>query len=126
MKHGIKALLMTFSLACAGISYSVQATPADAGSKASTVQTKADNSTMPKAKTPDMAKSADDDGTRVSINTASAEDLARVMNGVGMKKAEAIVSYRQEYGPFKTLDDLKQVPGMGGSLVERNLGNLTL
>ena len=71
-------------------------------------------------------KSADDDGTRVSINTASAEDLARVMNGVGMKNAQAIVSYRQEYGPFKTLDDLKQVPGIGSALVERNLGNLTL
>ena len=36
-------------------------------------------------------------------------------------KAQAIVSYREEYGPFKTLDDLKQVPGMGSALVERNL-----
>ncbi len=126
MKHGIKALLMTLSFACAGISYSALAAPADAGAKAPAVQTKADNSATPVAKTPDATKSADEDGTRVSINTASAEDLARVMNGVGMKKAEAIVSYRQEYGPFKTLDDLKQVPGMGGALVERNLGNLTL
>jgi competence protein ComEA len=126
MKHGIKALLMTLSFACAGISYSALAAPADAGAKTPAVQTKADNSATPVAKTPDAAKSADEDGTRVSINTASAEDLARVMNGVGMKKAQAIVSYRQEYGPFKTLDDLKQVPGMGGALVERNLGNLTL
>ncbi|MDI5829378.1 helix-hairpin-helix domain-containing protein, partial [Salmonella enterica subsp. enterica serovar Kentucky] len=63
---------------------------------------------------------------RVSINTASAEDLARVMNGVGLKKAQAIVSYREEYGPFKTVDDLKQVPGMGSALVERNLAVLTL
>lgn len=126
MKHGIKALLMTLSFACAGISYSALAAPADAGAKAPAVQTKADSGTTPVAKTPDAAKSTDEDGTRVSINTASAEDLARVMNGVGMKKAQAIVSYRQEYGPFKTLDDLKQVPGMGGALVERNLGNLTL
>ena len=42
------------------------------------------------------------------------------------KKAQAIVSYREEYGPFKTLDDLKQVPGMGNSLVERNLAHITL
>ena len=48
------------------------------------------------------------------------------MNGVGLKKAQAIVSYREEYGPFKTIDDLKQVPGMGGALVERNLSHLTL
>lgn len=62
----------------------------------------------------------------MSINTASAEDLARVMNGVGLKKAQAIVSYREEYGPFKTVDDLKQVSGMGSALVERNLAVLTL
>lgn len=72
------------------------------------------------------AKASDDEGARVSINTASAEDLARVMNGVGLKKAQAIVNYREEYGPFKTVDDLKQVPGMGSSLVERNLAVLTL
>ncbi len=44
----------------------------------------------------------------------------------GLKKAQAIVSYRDEYGPFKTVDDLKQVPGMGSALVERNLENLKL
>ena len=52
--------------------------------------------------------------------------LAQALNGVGLKKAQAIVSYREEYGPFKTLDDLKQVPGMGSALVERNLAHLTL
>lgn len=71
-------------------------------------------------------KKTDNVGARVSINTASAEALAQAMNGVGLKKAQAIVSYREEYGPFKTLDDLKQVPGMGSSLVERNLSHLTL
>ena len=126
MKHGIKALLLTLSFACAGISHNTLAAPVDGGAKAPAVQTKADNGVAPNAKTLGTPKSVDDDGTRVSINTASAEDLARVMNGVGMKKAQAIVSYRQEYGPFKTLDDLKQVPGMGSALVERNLGNLTL
>ena len=98
MKHGIKALLITLSLACAGMSH--------------------------KAAVP--AKASDEEGTRVSINNASAEELARAMNGVGLKKAQAIVSYREEYGPFKTVEDLKQVPGMGNSLVERNLAVLTL
>ncbi|HGG8771012.1 TPA: helix-hairpin-helix domain-containing protein [Enterobacter kobei] len=101
------------------------ATPA---AKAQTVQSKSDASAsvqgQPKAA--DAGKTADDDGTRVSINSASAEDLARAMNGVGLKKAQAIVSYREEYGPFKTVDDLKQVPGMGSALVERNLSHLTL
>ncbi|WP_252149847.1 helix-hairpin-helix domain-containing protein, partial [Escherichia coli] len=45
-------------------------------------------------------KTIHEEGTRVSINNASAEELARAMNGVGLKKAQAIVSYREEYGPF--------------------------
>ncbi len=63
---------------------------------------------------------------KVSINSASAEELAKAMNGVGLKKAQAIVSYREEYGPFENLDDLRQVPGLGGSLIERNLAVLML
>jgi competence protein ComEA len=77
-------------------------------------------------KAPEAAKTTESDGARVSINNGSAEELAQAMNGVGLKKAQAIVSYREDYGPFKTVDDLKQVPGMGSSLVERNLSHLTL
>ncbi|WP_410750364.1 helix-hairpin-helix domain-containing protein [Citrobacter sp. U14242] len=124
MKHGIKALLITFSLTCAGMSQSALA--ADQVGKNQVVQTKADSFGAAQSNATAPTKSSDDEGTRVSINTASAEDLARVMNGVGLKKAQAIVSYREEYGPFKTVDDLKQVPGMGSSLVERNLAVLTL
>ncbi|HEC4322132.1 TPA: helix-hairpin-helix domain-containing protein [Escherichia coli] len=109
MKHGIKALLITLSLACAGMSHSALAAAPAAQSKAAV-----------------PAKASDEEGTRVSINNASAEELARAMNGVGLKKAQAIVSYREEYGPFKTVEDLKQVPGMGNSLVERNMAVLTL
>ena len=94
--------------------------------KTSQQQSKASAASGEQAKATPATKAADEDGTRVSINTASAEALAQVMNGVGLKKAQAIVSYREEYGPFKTVDDLKQVPGMGSSLVERNLAHLTL
>jgi len=128
MKHGIKALLMTLAIATTGMSFSaLAATPA---AKAHTVATTAEATTLDAAASQPKAtvstKATDDDGTRVSINSASAEDLARVMNGVGLKKAQAIVGYRDEYGPFKTVDDLKQVPGIGNALVERNLTHLTL
>ncbi|MGG2077458.1 helix-hairpin-helix domain-containing protein [Lelliottia nimipressuralis] len=128
MKHGIKALLMTLAIATTGMSFSaLAATPAV---KAHTVATTAEATTPDAAASQPKAtastKATDDDGTRVSINSASAEDLARVMNGVGLKKAQAIVGYRDEYGPFKTVDDLKQVPGIGNALVERNLTHLTL
>ncbi|AYL05242.1 TPA: helix-hairpin-helix domain-containing protein [Enterobacter kobei] len=126
MKCGIKSLLIALAIATTGMTTSaLAATPA---AKAQTVQSKSDASAsvQGQSKAADAGKTADDDGTRVSINSASAEDLARAMNGVGLKKAQAIVSYREEYGPFKTVDDLKQVPGMGSALVERNLSHLTL
>lgn len=123
MKHGIKALLITLSLTCAGMAQTALA--AEPVAKARRHKPKRKTQGRHKAK-PLPAKASDDEGTRVSINSASAEDLARVMNGVGLKKAQAIVSYREEYGPFKTVEDLKQVPGMGSSLVERNLAVLTL
>ena len=124
MKPGIKALLITLSLTCAGMAQTALA--AEPVAKSQATQTKAENSGAAQSKATLPAKASDDEGTRVSINSASAEDLARVMNGVGLKKAQAIVSYREEYGPFKTVEDLKQVPGMGSSLVERNLAFLTL
>ncbi|MCL6742166.1 helix-hairpin-helix domain-containing protein [Kosakonia sp. R1.Fl] len=126
MKHGIKALLISLSFACATLSHSTLAAPS-AAAKPPAVQSKSDAATPAQSKAQDAAKSADDEGvTRVSINSATAEELSRVMNGVGIKKAQAIVSYREEYGPFKSVDDLKQVPGIGGTLVERNLSNLKL
>ena len=62
----------------------------------------------------------------VSINSASAQELAAAMNGIGLKKAEAIVSYRQQFGPFTELEQLTEVPGIGRALVERNLSRLKL
>ncbi|HDC4568382.1 helix-hairpin-helix domain-containing protein [Enterobacter cloacae] len=126
MKCGIKALLITLAIATTGMSAGALAAPPAA--KTQSVHSKTDPAAQASAQTKaaEPGKSTEDDGTRVSINTASAEDLARVMNGVGLKKAQAIVSYREEYGPFKTVDDLRQVPGMGSSLVERNLSHLTL
>lgn len=62
----------------------------------------------------------------VSINQATAEQLSAVMNGVGLKKAQAIINYREEYGPFTQLDQLKEVPGMGNALVDRNISRLKL
>lgn len=71
-------------------------------------------------------KTKAENAMQVSINSASAQELMAVMNGVGMKKAESIVSYREKYGPFTDLEQLKEVPGMGNALVERNLANLKL
>lgn len=57
---------------------------------------------------------------KVNINTAPAAELDRVLDGVGEKKAKAIVEYREKNGLFKTLDDFEKVPGIGPKTVEKN------
>lgn len=62
----------------------------------------------------------------VNINTADAETLAEAIDGVGVKKARDIVSYRLEHGPFETVDELAEVRGIGKQTVEGNRENLTV
>jgi competence protein ComEA len=62
----------------------------------------------------------------VNINAATAEEIAAAIKGIGPKKAEAIVTYRQQHGPFQAVDDLKKVPGVGDKIVESNRANLTV
>lgn len=49
---------------------------------------------------------------KVNINTADVTELQQ-LNGIGQKKAEAIVQYREENGSFQKLEDLTQVKGVG-------------
>lgn len=65
-------------------------------------------------------------GTSVNINTASAEQMATVLNGVGLKKAQAIVEYREKNGAFTQIEQLEEVKGIGASLIERNRDRLKL
>jgi competence protein ComEA len=60
----------------------------------------------------------------VDINTADAKTLAAEMKGVGEKTAEAIVAYRTANGPFKTVEDLLKVKGIGDKLLEQNRANI--
>jgi competence protein ComEA len=62
----------------------------------------------------------------VNINTADAKTLAKELRGVGLAKAEAIVKYRAEKGPFKSVDELKKVEGIGEATFESNKTNLRL
>lgn len=62
----------------------------------------------------------------IDINTADATALAAAMTGIGPAKAEAIVAYRKEHGPFQSLDDLALVKGIGSATVEKNRDRLTV
>ncbi len=56
----------------------------------------------------------------VNINNADAATLADRLNGIGLKKAQAIVTYREQNGAFKSVDELVNVPGIGQATLEKN------
>ncbi len=56
----------------------------------------------------------------VNLNTADSEALVDALVGVGPQKAMAIIRYRQDNGPFKRIDDLALVDGIGTKTVELN------
>ena len=55
---------------------------------------------------------------KISINTASINELM-TLNGIGESKAKAIIKYREENGPFKNIEDIKNVSGIGDSAYEK-------
>jgi competence protein ComEA len=62
----------------------------------------------------------------VNINTANAQTLAEVLEGVGQSRAQEIVQYRETYGPFASVDELTEVKGIGKSTLESNRTVITL
>ncbi|MBY6203558.1 ComEA family DNA-binding protein [Halomonas denitrificans] len=66
------------------------------------------------------------DEAQVDVNTATAEQLAETLVGVGTSKAEAIVAYREENGPFRHIDELVNVRGIGMATVDNNRERIRL
>ena len=62
----------------------------------------------------------------VDVNSADAETISTELQGVGLSKALAIVNYRKAHGPFKSVDDLTLVKGIGERTVEINRANILL
>ena len=56
------------------------------------------------------------EGERINVNTAGYYDLMR-LPGIGEKRARAIVAWREEHGPFRSVDELVQVSGIGEKLL---------
>ena len=62
----------------------------------------------------------------VDINTANAMVISKTLKGIGLKKAQAIVAYREKHGKFKTVEELAKVKGIGKKTVAMNKENLTI
>jgi competence protein ComEA len=56
----------------------------------------------------------------VDINSADAKTIAENLKGVGLKKATRIVEFRIENGPYRSVDDITKVKGIGPKILERN------
>ncbi len=70
-------------------------------------------------------KTVDETSLIVNINEADAKTIARVLLNIGIKKAQAIVDYREKYGHFYSAEELSAVRGIGQRTIEKNEGRIT-
>nr|WP_010131399.1 helix-hairpin-helix domain-containing protein [Microbulbifer agarilyticus] len=62
----------------------------------------------------------------VSLNKATAEELADALEGVGVARAELIVQYREENGSFSSVEELLEIKGIGVVTLEKNKDRIQL
>ncbi len=62
---------------------------------------------------------------KINVNTATAEELAEI-RGVGPSLAERIIEFREQNGPFNSIDELMLVKGIGPKLLEKIQDQLTV
>jgi len=65
------------------------------------------------------------DAFPVNINTATAEEL-QALPGIGESRAQAIVAYREEHGPFTYVEDLRAVSGIGEGILANIMDYITV
>ncbi|WP_353570324.1 helix-hairpin-helix domain-containing protein [Candidatus Albibeggiatoa sp. nov. BB20] len=63
---------------------------------------------------------------QVNINKAGAERIKQVLSGIGDKKSQAIVEYRNAHGDFNSAYDLMLVNGIGKKTVDKNIDRIIL
>lgn len=68
--------------------------------------------------TPNVSNSSSKETSKVNINSATESELLS-LPGIGPAKAQAIISYRQEQGAFKQIEDIKNISGIGDKTFEK-------
>jgi competence ComEA-like helix-hairpin-helix protein len=65
------------------------------------------------------------EGAKIDLNKASAEEL-KTLDRIGEAVAQRIVEYREQNGPFATIEDLKKVKGIGDKVFDANKDRITV
>ncbi|HLS07268.1 MAG TPA: ComEA family DNA-binding protein [Bacillota bacterium] len=63
--------------------------------------------------------------SKVRVNQATTEEL-ETLTGIGAAKAAAIINYRDEHGPFQSVDDLLNVPGIGQKTLDQFIDDIQI
>ncbi|MFP7477848.1 helix-hairpin-helix domain-containing protein [Terribacillus saccharophilus] len=71
------------------------------------------------------AGSSASDSGKININQADSEELTE-LNGIGEAKAQAIIAFREENGPFTSVEQLTEVPGIGEKSLENMMDQISL
>lgn len=61
---------------------------------------------------------------KIDLNSADLKTIADAINGIGPKRALAIVKYRDTHGPFATIEELANVKGISSKFVENRIEEL--
>lgn len=77
------------------------------------------NSKRSKTKKVSKRKTRNTNAKKININTADEKILSSI-KGISSKRAVAIISYRDEHGRFKSVDELKQIKGIGARFIDAN------
>lgn len=62
----------------------------------------------------------------LNINTATAAEIQDKLVGIGAKKAQAIVEYREKHGKFLSIEQLTEVSGIGKATLDKNRDRIVL
>lgn len=77
------------------------------------------------ASIPEKPPKVQSESTHVDINHATLADLTGSFKGIGKKRAEAMIAYRESHHGFKSIEELADVKGFGPNFVKKNRAQLT-